>query len=62
MAEEYTIAEVVRGIADLKQSVDKVTDDHERRIRALERWQYIATGLAAALGSGVGASISSLLR
>lgn len=46
--------------ADLSQRLGKVVDDHEQRIRKLERWQYVATGLAAALGSGIGASVSQL--
>lgn len=36
--------------------------DHESRIRRLEKWQYVATGLAAAIGSGFGAGIASVLR
>ncbi len=47
--------------AGVKTLVTK-SDDHENRIRRLERWQYVATGLAAALGSGAGASIASLLN
>jgi hypothetical protein len=44
------------------ETLVKNGDDHETRIRRLERWQYVATGLAAALGSGAGASIASLLN
>ncbi|MGH4001541.1 MAG: hypothetical protein ACRDTJ_29230 [Pseudonocardiaceae bacterium] len=44
------------------ETLVKASDDHEARIRRLERWQYIATGLAAAAGSGVGAGIASVLN
>jgi hypothetical protein len=36
-------------------------DDHEKRIRSLEQWKWLATGIAAAAGSGIGAAASSLI-
>lgn len=35
-------------------------DDHETRIRRLERWVWIATGAAAAIGSAVGSFVGNL--
>jgi len=34
--------------------------DHETRVRRLERWFWIVTGMAAASGAGVSAVFSSL--
>lgn len=36
-------------------------DDHETRIRKLERALYIGMGVAAALGSAVGSTVGTLL-
>ena len=33
--------------------------DHETRIRRLERWVWVATGVAAAIGSAVGSYLGS---
>lgn len=47
--------------AELQGSLKQV-DDHETRIRALERKLWIATGSAVVLSSTLGAVISSLLH
>jgi len=35
--------------------------DHETRMRRLERWFWIAAGMAAASGAGISAAISTLV-
>lgn len=36
------------------------SSDHEARIRRLERWVWIATGAAAAVGSAVGSFVGNM--
>lgn len=31
--------------------LDKLTDDHEKRLRSLERWRWISTGMGTAGGT-----------
>lgn len=39
----------------------KTVEDHEVRIRALERKVFIASGFAAAIGAGLGTTLSRLI-
>ncbi len=58
------LAEVKGDVkAILKQNVDgeKVHDDHEQRLRRLERWMFSLTAVAATLGSSAGVVVSRLL-
>ena len=58
------LAEVKGDVkAILRQNVDgeKVHDDHEQRLRRLERWMFLLTGAAATLGSSAGVVVSKLL-
>lgn len=59
-----TFGEVVRGIRDIKADIalfkaemkaemGKVTDDHEKRLRTVERWMWTALG-ASLVGAGSG--------
>lgn len=48
---------IERQLERIELKLDKAIDDHERRLRALERWVYIASGLAL---TGTGTGIASL--
>lgn len=55
MNDELTMAEIGRTMMRLESKLDRVTDDHEGRLRYLERAVWVATGLGgAALASAVG--------
>lgn len=43
----------------LREKVVPKTDDHETRIRRLERSMWLAAGFAAAAGSAIGSVIGS---
>jgi hypothetical protein len=43
---------ILQRLAALEQILTAVPD-HEARLRRLERWQWVVTGLAAAAGAGV---------
>lgn len=43
-----TLAELARGQMRIEHKLDRVTEDHERRLRQLERAVWIATGTGAA--------------
>lgn len=47
--------------ADLKNALNR-GDDHEARIRKLERIVWVAAGIAAASGGAVGAAATSILQ
>ncbi len=42
---------VDQKVSDLHGKVDKLTDDHERRIRVLEKNKWLVTGAATALAT-----------
>lgn len=48
-------------IETLLETMSKGDDDHEIRIRRLERWQWLATGLAGGIGGVLGQSIRALI-
>lgn len=48
-------------IETLLEGLVKRDDDHEVRIRRLERWQWLATGLAGGIGGVLGQAARSLL-
>lgn len=50
---------IERQLARIENKLDKITDDHERRIRSLERSIYVAGGIALT-GSATG--VVSLLN
>jgi hypothetical protein len=61
-SDDVTLAELARGQLRIETKLDRVTMDHEIRLRRLERAVWVATGLgAAALTSGVGALLQGLL-
>lgn len=40
MTEQITLGEIGRKIDSLDSSVKKVLDDHESRLRSIEKWMY----------------------
>lgn len=57
-----TIAELGRLILRVEQKLDRVTDDHEGRLRNLEKAVWVATGLGgAAIASSIGALLNGFL-
>jgi hypothetical protein len=56
--EQPTLGEILRGVHRLEAKVDKVTDDHETRLRKVERWVYaVPPTLVLAAGSILAASV-----
>lgn len=53
------MVDIQAQLARIEAKLDKITDDHEMRIRKLERVVYTAFGLAVA---GAGAGGTSLLN
>lgn len=47
-----TTPELIRWLRRVERKLDAVTNDHEQRIRKLERMLWVAAGMAAA-GGGV---------
>lgn len=48
----------VDGLVGENTKADQLHLDHEQRIRRLERWMFILTGIAAAGGSAAGTIVS----
>lgn len=60
--DEVTNSELSRSLERIESKLDKVADDHEKRLRAVERTLYITLGLASAgVTSGVGTFIASMI-
>jgi len=57
-----TIAGDVRAVLGRLDRHDQGYADHESRLRSLEQWRWVATGLAAAGGGVVGTALSSALQ
>lgn len=50
-----TLSEIGRTVMRLESKLDRSLDDHEKRLRYLERAVWVATGLGgAALASAIG--------
>lgn len=63
MAEEVTNAELGRSLVRIESKLDKVSEDHEQRIRRTERFLYVALGMAGAgTTSGMSALIAALVK
>lgn len=49
MAEEgVTNSELARALIRIEGKLEQVTGDHELRLRRVERWVWIASGMSAA--------------
>lgn len=55
--DEMTHGELSRWLERVEGKLDKQLDDHETRLRKVEKFMYVATGLSAALGSGIGSFV-----
>jgi len=61
VAEDVSNAELSRSLVRIESKLDRETDDHELRIRRVERYVYVALGLATAgAASGIGTLISAI--
>lgn len=61
---ESDIQRILERLAVIETKIDMSrsnADDHEQRIRALERFKYLMIGAAAAIGGGSGALVSKIL-
>jgi hypothetical protein len=60
--EAVTNEELSRSLTRIEGKLDKVADDHEKRLRSVERTLYITLGLASAgVTSGVGTFVASMV-
>lgn len=49
-------------VTGMVNKLDKFSDDHEGRIRALEKWRWYSAGLGATGGATLAAVISRFLH
>lgn len=62
MNEDVTNGELARSLTRIEGKLDKVSDDHENRLRRIERVTHIALGLGVAgATSGVGSMLSTFI-
>lgn len=63
MPDELSVTDSQRlvRIETLLELMVKGDADHEARIRKLERWVFIATGIAGGIGGVVGQSIRAII-
>ncbi|MGP6170632.1 hypothetical protein ACTU6V_05425 [Microbacterium sp. A204] len=64
LREVYDLVQEVRSEVALLKTTEltKDVDDHEQRIRGLERWIWRASGIAAALGALGGTAVSQIIQ
>lgn len=59
--------EIRERLARIETKLDRIIDgpagldDHEKRLRRIEKWMFILTGAAATAGSSAGVIVSKLL-
>lgn len=59
---DVTDAEVVRWLERIESKLDKITGDHEDRLRRLERAVWVTAGISGAgIASGIGALSQAVL-
>lgn len=57
MSDEISLGEIGRRLENIESKIDKALDDHEVRIRSLEKWMYaLPASLVLSIGS-VGVTI-----
>lgn len=62
MTDPIGIGELGRSLIRIERKLDGSLADHETRLRALERWMYVAIGSGAAgAAAGIGALIQGTL-
>lgn len=54
-----TMGEMSRSLARIETELNKVITDHEDRLRRMERWMWLSSGLAMA---GFGSSVFAWLQ
>lgn len=60
LPEGVTNSELSRALVRIESKLDQITGDHEQRLRRVERFAWIATGLSTAgMLSGVMAAIQT---
>ena len=59
MNDDTTIGEVIRAISRIEKKLDRITSDHEDRLRRLEKAVWIMTGVSA---TGVSTGIAALIQ
>lgn len=58
---DITMGEMGRTVARIEHKLDQMVEDHEKRIRTIEKWMWGLAGLGGAgAASGVGALIQAL--
>lgn len=61
VSDEVTPAELGRSLARIEMKLDRAIDDHELRLRRLERWMWTAMGFGAVgAASGFGALMKAI--
>lgn len=55
--DDVTLGELGRSLARIEAKVDTVTGDHEKRLRAVERWMYALPPTIAVAIASVAAAI-----
>lgn len=56
---EMTMGEVARTLARIEQKLDAITSDHEQRLRRVERYVWVMTGVGA---TGATTGVASLVQ
>jgi hypothetical protein len=60
MEDEVRNSELARALTRIENKLDQVSGDHEQRLRRMERWIWIATGMSlAGMISGVLAQVQT---
>lgn len=57
MDDLLSTGELTRSLARIERKLDEVTSDHEKRLRAVERWMWTAMGFG---GVGAASGIAAL--
>lgn len=57
VTQDPTLGEILRGVHRLESKVDKVTDDHEIRLRKVERWVWAMPPTLLAAAASLAAAV-----
>lgn len=61
MSGDITQPELVRWLTRVEGKLDKVTEDHEGRLRRMEKWMYGAIAVVAVISNGLGVLVGQSL-